>query len=352
MGYRYIGSKTKLLDWLLKEIKANTPNGIDSTVIDLMSGTGAVAKALKSEGYSVVANDVMTYSYYHNYVNLLISEAPHFDKLNLDKEYNLFSKYDSVIEYLNTIPPIKGYFYQEFSPKGSPANGCAPRKYFTSDDAGRIDSIRSKLIEWYNQKRITEDEHALLLNDLILAVNDVANIAGTYGHYLSKMSKHKPTLNLVPHSFEEDLFKKRHTVLRAYAEEIASSLSGDVCYIDPPYIKRQYAANYHVLETIAREDFPEAVGVSGLRPWRDQYSDFCTKTKGLEAFSKIISSINCPIILISYSDEGLFSIELLVKNFSPFGRVCVYEKDYKRFKSHAEDEKEGVREYLIKIVKK
>ena len=352
MGYRYIGSKTKLLDWLLKEIKANTPNGINSTIIDLMSGTGAVAKALKGEGYSVIANDVMTYSYYHNYVNLLIPEVPHFENLILENEYNLFSKYDSVIDYLNSLPPIKGYFYQEFSPEGSPANGCAPRKYFTSDDAGRIDSIRSKLVEWYNQRIITEDEHALLVNDLILAVNDVANIAGTYGHYLSKMSKHKPTLNLVPHPFEEDHFKKKHAVFRAYAEEIASSLSGDVCYIDPPYIKRQYAANYHVLETIAREDSPEAVGVSGLRPWRDQYSDFCTKTKGLEAFAKIITSIDCPIILISYSDEGLFPIGTLVDHFNSFGKTSVHEKDYKRFKSHAEEEKEGVTEYLIRIEKK
>lgn len=351
MGFRYIGSKTKLINWLLKEIKASTPNGTNSTIIDLMSGTGAVAKALKKEGYSVIANDVMTYSYYHNYVNLLISDVPTFDNLNLDNEYDLFSKYASVIEFLNNLHPIKGYFYKEFSPKGQPSNGSSPRKYFTSEDAGRIDAIRSQLIEWYKEKKITDDEHALLLNDLILAVNDVANIAGTYGHYLSKLSAHRTDLNLIPYSFEKDAYKKKHSVYRAYAEEIASSLSGDICYIDPPYIKRQYAANYHVLETIAREDYPEAVGASGLRPWRDQYSDFCTKTKGLEAFAKIITSINCPIILISYSNEGLFPIETLVEHFNSFGKTSVYEKDYKRFKSHAEEEKEGVTEYLIRIEK-
>ncbi|MCZ5120468.1 DNA adenine methylase [Escherichia coli] len=33
----------------------------------------------------------------------------------------------------------------------------------------------------------------------------------------------------------------------------------DLCYIDPPYMKRQYAANYHILETLARGDEPEAM---------------------------------------------------------------------------------------------
>ncbi len=31
-----------------------------------------------------------------------------------------------------------------------------------------------------------------------------------------------------------------------------------LCYVDPPYMKRQYAANYHLLETIAKGDNPVA----------------------------------------------------------------------------------------------
>ena len=40
----------------------------------------------------------------------------------------------------------------------------------------------------------------------------------------------------------------------------------------PHISKRQYAANYHILETLHGNVEPEAIGDSGLRPWRDQYS--------------------------------------------------------------------------------
>ena len=77
--------------------------------------------------------------------------------------------------------------------------------------------------------------------------------------------------------------------IRGQAETVAPLIEADLCYIDPPYMKRQYAANYHIIETIARGDSPEAVGVSGLRPWRDQYSDFCSKVKIRDAFRAIFS---------------------------------------------------------------
>ena len=71
--------------------------------------------------------------------------------------------------------------------------------------------------------------------------------------------------------------KGRHKVFREYAEEVAHKITCDLCYIDPPYMKRQYAANYHLLETLAREDEPEAIGVSGLRPWRGSVLEFLHK---------------------------------------------------------------------------
>ena len=43
-----------------------------------------------------------------------------------------------------------------------------------------------------------------------------------------------------------------------YLKNISSTASKpDVVYLDPPYNERQYSANYHVLETIAKYDNPE-----------------------------------------------------------------------------------------------
>ena len=105
------------------------------------------------------------------------------------------------------------------------------------------------------KKLITELEHSLLLHDLIMASNDIANIAGTYGHYLSKFIKRAESpIALYQSNFSNLGRAEGHQVFKGYAEELASNLTGDICYIDPPYIKRQYAANYHILETLARED--------------------------------------------------------------------------------------------------
>ena len=93
-----------------------------------------------------------------------------------------------------------------------------------------------------------------------MAANDVANIAGTYGHYLSKLiSRASLPLKLKPSSVIILPGDGRHMVMRGYAEDLAKSIECDLCYIDPPYMKRQYAANYHILETLAREDDPQRI---------------------------------------------------------------------------------------------
>ena len=134
-----------------------------------------------------------------------------------------------------------------------------------------------------------------------------------------------------------------------FAEELASRITADLCYIDPPYMKRQYAANYHILETIARGDFPDAIGKSGLRDWWDQHSKLCTKTRGIQSFEKIIGEMQCDKILISYSEDGLFKLDELEECFCKFGNVEVIKIDYNRFRSNNSKLPKNLKEYLISI---
>jgi adenine-specific DNA-methyltransferase len=285
-----------------------------------------------------------------------LNQAPSFNGLeNINdfdkyKTQNLFggNNYETALNYLNNLKPVKGYFYNEFSPEGKPTNTLRPRKYFTSKNAAKIDAIRKEIKNLRKNNSITEYEHSLLLHDLIMATNDIANIAGTYGHYLSKFVKRaEVAILLYPSSFSNVGSVIDHQVFRGYAEDVASKLTGDICYIDPPYIKRQYAANYHILETLAREDEPEAIGDSGLRPWRDQYSNFCSKVKIRSSFDKILTNINCNDFLISYSEDGLLPIDSLISFLSDYGKVIKKNIKYKRFKSN--DSKKGsmLNEYLI-----
>lgn len=358
MGFRYIGSKDKLSDIIISEINS-TKKGAKH-IIDLMAGTGLFSLALREKGFQVSAVDVMTYSYHHLNVHLFLGEAPGFkgmkkiEDIEKFQSHNLFggSNYETALNYLNNLKPVKGYFHKEFSPEGEPSNTTRPRKYFTAKNAAKIDAIRKEVKNLRKNNFISEYEHSLLLHDLIMATNDIANIAGTYGHYLSRFVKRaEDPILLYTSSFSEKGKLKGHEVFRGYAEDVACKLSGDVCYIDPPYIKRQYAANYHILETIAREDEPEAIGDSGLRPWRDQYSNFCSKVKIRSSFDKIITTINCDDFLISYSEDGLLPIDDLISFLSSYGKVVKKDIKYKRFKSRTDViKKEGtLNEYLIHL---
>ncbi|MBK7851278.1 MAG: DNA adenine methylase [Bacteroidetes bacterium] len=149
MGFRYIGSKDKLSDIIISEIKSIKKEA--NLVIDLMAGTGLFSLALREKGFQVSAVDVMTYSFHHLNVHLFLGEAPTFkgiETINGIEKFqaqNLFggSNYETVLNYLNNLKPIKGYFYKEFSPEGEPTN-TRPRKYFSSKNAAKIDAIRKK----------------------------------------------------------------------------------------------------------------------------------------------------------------------------------------------------------------
>lgn len=349
MGYRYIGSKDKLAATLISKIRRKCPAA--TSVIDLMAGTGLFSLALRREGYRVIASDVMTYSYHHLVVNLKLNRAPKFDGLveivSLGE-----NTYERVLEYLNQLQPEAGFFTQEYSPGGCPKAGCKPRMYFTTENASKIDTIRRTIRKWYENNMINDVEHSLLIHDLIMAANDIANIAGTYGHYLSHfVQRSTDPILLSPSIFEGNDNTEGHEIRRGYAEELSPLLTGDVCYIDPPYIKRQYAANYHILETLAREDEPEAIGESGLRPWRDQYSNFCSKVRIRNAFDSIIRNINCRDIFISYSEDGLLPIDDLMAFLRQYGDIELSEIRYKRFRSNNSQKELELTEYLIYLHK-
>lgn len=352
MGVRYIGSKAKIVQEVLDEVSRLVSPG--STIVDLMCGTGAVSLELRKNQYQVISVDVMSQACHLTKVKTMIQKAPAFSgfkKFMKQKKKKILpdlSGYENVIYTLNNLKPVKGYFWKEFSPDGKPANGSEPRKYFSSENAQKIDAARIFIKKLDKENAITDNEHSLLIHDLIMAMNDSANIAGTYGHYLSKFG----TRPLQPMVFSETKFEdggnfQGHRIINDHAEEIASSIKADLCYIDPPYKKRQYAANYHILETIARGDNPKAEGKSGLRNWWDQYSDFCSKIKIYGAFEKIFTEMKCDTFLISYSSEGLISKQKLLEFFGKFGDVSVREFSQKRFKSRNEKAQEEITEYLF-----
>jgi adenine-specific DNA-methyltransferase len=81
-----------------------------------------------------------------------------------------------------------------------------------------------------------------------------------------------------------------------------------IFYADPPYSKEHYSRFYHVLETLERYDYPEAIGAGRYRPDRF-HSDFAVGSRVGEASEKLFSGIAAVegILLFSYPSSGLLS---------------------------------------------
>ncbi len=333
MTIEFLGHKKSLLPFLAPRILAVARPR--DRVADVFCGTGSVAAHLKSLGFSVVANDQLAWCSLFTRARLLNDSPPPFTRL-LRAELGSntrASPYERVLEHLNRLPSQNGFAYWNYSPAAEARCGTS-RMYFTAANARRIDAIRCKIEEWSDF--LEANERALLLHDLIEAINAVSNVAGTYGCYLKSWKRRAlQPLRLEPAAFLGGNRTKRHEVHCGDAERLVSELDCQLVYADPPYTKRQYAAYYHVLETVALWDCPTLSGSTGLRPWKLQASDWCYKTRAPAALENLLARVRCQHFFLSYNDDGQIPHELLIDILRTFGRVRSHEVTNRRYKSSA-----------------
>jgi adenine-specific DNA-methyltransferase len=289
MSFRYIGSKARFAEEIGQYINDWDGSG---RFIDAFCGTGVVSEVAAAAGWPVHLNDSLSCATTMASARLIARSQAKFRSLG---------GYRKAIEALNEAPAIRGFIWREYSPASEPYIGIQ-RRYFREENAGRIDAIRAMIRTWRNEHRITEVEERLLIADLLAAATRVANIAGTYGCFLSKWTSQA----------DEHLTLRARRLAAATVDvtittdDVANLAvdADDLVYLDPPYTKRQYASYYHLLETITLGDEPIVEGVGGLRPWRDRASDFCYKTRALAALFSLIEHLNSRRVLLSYSDDA------------------------------------------------
>ncbi|MFA7082330.1 MAG: DNA adenine methylase [Bacteroidales bacterium] len=330
----YIGSKKSLLDFIYSSINKIVDEDC-TTFCDLFAGTGIVGRYFKNKGYRIIANDIQYYSYVLNMHYIGNSGHFPFKKLcsllpELKELHDIF-KYNYVCEYLSNLDGVKGFIYNNYCPGGTSSEEYI-RKYFTDYNGMKCDAIRLKIEEWFTQNNISKSEYFLLLATLLENIDKLANTASVYGAYLKKFknSALKPLLMKpidIIHSEYDNL------VFNSDINDLIKSISGDILYLDPPYNHRQYATNYHILETISKNDDPQIKGVSGMRDYQYQKSLYCSKQHALESFDKLISEANMKFIFLSYNNEGIMSLEDIEKIMSKRGEYGVFSMDYNRFKA-------------------
>lgn len=330
----YIGSKLSLLKFLEESI--NRVVDKDCRVFcDLFAGTGAVGSYFKKRGYKIIANDIQYYSYVLNkhYIGnhkeltfiKLIKEFPEL-KLIRKKERKNF-----VCNYLSRLKGVRGFIYKNYC-LGGTRNKKEQRQYFSNENGMKCDAIRQKIDRWKKEKLISNNEYYFLITSLIESIDKYANTASVYGAFLKKLKK--TALNsFVLKPAELIINDQKHEVFNEDINKIVRKVKGDILYLDPPYNYRQYATNYHLLETIARYDSPKIFGKTGLRDYRKQKSSFCSKVIVKKVFKDLILDAKAKYIFLSYNNEGLMTKKDIKETMSLRGKYGYFTKDYNRFKA-------------------
>tara|TARA_R110000787_G_scaffold109035_2_gene217518 strand:+ start:4635 stop:5636 length:1002 start_codon:yes stop_codon:yes gene_type:complete len=307
----YIGSKQKLFPFISETITNVVGDDLSqNTFCDLFAGTGIVGRKFKTQVKNVITNDVEFYSYVLNR-NYIGNHKP--------------ISSEDLITQLNLIKGLKGFVFQEYSQSGK-----AGRNYFTSENGQIIDAVRIQIEKWKTTSEINENQYYFLLASLLESADKIANTASVYGAYLKKI---KPSaakkLIIKPAIFQETINK--HQVFQEDGNELIKSITGDLLYLDPPYNARQYGANYHLLNTIAKYDTFAPKGVTGLR---DYYkSDYCKKNVVLQSFTELLKNAQFKYIFLSYNNEGLMDSETVKETMKKFGKYDLATTKYQRFKA-------------------
>lgn len=330
----YIGSKKTIIDFIAESINKVVGNNY-FVFCDLFAGTGAVGAHFKKSGYKIIANDLQYYSYVinrhviQNHLEMrfdgLLDTVPSLSLCGIENRKNL------VCNYLTQLTGEEGFIFQNYSP-ASVKYSEYERMYFTEENAKQCDAIRKRIEKWKQNNLIDDNEYYFLIASLIDSADKYANVLSVYGAYLKKFrSKALKPFQLFP--LELIINDQEHEVYNMDANQLIERIAPDILYIDPPYNDRQYATNYHLLETIAKYDAPEIYGKTGLRKYEHQKSSYCYVSYAKKSLEDLIIKSKSKYIFISYSNEGIIPSEDIRNMLEKKGEYGVFETKHTRYRT-------------------
>lgn len=330
----YIGSKHRLARFIKANVSRTVTGNLKEMVFcDLFAGTGSVGRNFKGDVKYVIANDVEFYSYalLQNYIG-----------------NNIALDYEPWLLQLNQVSGKQGFIYAQYS-----QGGKGGRLYFSAENGMKIDAVRLQIELWKITGEISANIYYFLLTSLLEAADKVANTASIYGAFLKKLkSSAEKDLLLAPARFE--ITSGAHQVFNKDANLLVKDIEGDVLYLDPPYNNRQYGANYHLLNTIAKYDTFVPKGKTGQRNY--YRSNFCRTRRVKNSFEMLLENANFKYIFLSYNNEGLMPAAEIREVMERYGSYDLVTKNYKRFKADSTENRNhaasATKEYLHILEKK
>ena len=297
---KYLGSKRRLLPRILDCVES-LPDV--RRVLDLFSGTSRVGRALKEQGYDVVANDHNAYAW---------TLARCYVEADRDR---VLPEVEERLEALRAAPPRAGWFTKTF---------CEDARFFHPDNGARIEGMREQIAAW----ELSSDVEAVLLTSLMEAADRVDSTTGVQMAYLKAWAPRamRPLELRLP-----ALTRGPGRALQLDAAEAAST-PVDLAYLDPPYNQHSYRSNYHVWETLVLWDEPTTYGVACKREdCRTKKSAFNSKRAIREALREVLERLACRHVVVSFSDEGHLAASEVEALLAAYGPVRTRQAEQPRY---------------------
>lgn len=291
---KYIGSKRRLVP-VLAAIARTVHT---ERALDLFTGTTRVAQAFRADGARVTAVDLTSYAH-------VFARAYVATELGPRRAVAL----ERAIGELDALPGQSGYVTEMF---------CTQARYLTPENGRRVDAIRAAIAERHAGSWL----EPLLLTSLVEAADRVDSTTGLQMAYLKTWAP-RAARRLTLHAPVVPVGPRGRAVHGDAAALVARLGSFDLAYLDPPYNQHRYESNYHVWETIVRDDRPESFGVARKRvDLRDgsRRSAFNDRQRSGAALAGCIRDVDARVVVVSQSSEGWMTHDELVELCATRGR--------------------------------
>ncbi len=330
-GIKYAGSKLKLLSSIFSLVEDLSVRSF----WDAFAGTTRVSQAAVQMNWSVVCSDISDWSKVFGNC---------FLKAEKDDSF-----YQKLIDHLNALPGTDGWFTEHYGGENREGNsvqadGC--KRLWQLQNTRKLDAVRPEI----DRLALDPVDRDVLLTSLILALDEVDNTIGHYAAYLKKWSprSNKTMLLKVPRLLRKNT--DRHRILQGDVFKICPEVKCDLAYLDPPYgsnnekmppSRVRYASYYHVWTTVIRNDRPALFGAAARRTDSSDrtagsvFEEFRKSPAGgylaVEAIDRLISSLNTPYFILSYSSGGRATAEELFEILEKRARILQTLKiDYQK----------------------
>ena len=328
------------LDFIIRPIlqKAVKRNKNQPIVFgDLFAGTGVVGAhfARQAEVAKLVSNDQEIYSY-------IINRALHTIVYT--------AKLQKIIAYLNNTSVLTGK-RGLITVNYSPFNGN-DRKFFTVDNAMRIDAMRIAIHRLWRANLITYDELLFLLASLFTCVSRYSNNASCFRAYLKSFSaRSQKRIELKPIHTHLRITYKASTYFGDVSLQALSIKSFmHVVYLDPPYSCNHYGSYYGFYNYLAVYDDTQVpiTGKAGV-PKNYNKSTFGMSATARKAYIELLRALRFKswYVVMSYNEDGVLSKDELLSIFKLYGSITLYKCWNRKYRPNSFVNEPNVKDFII-----